>query len=410
MGKAPDQLERFVGTTVLFLFPITTLGVGGLLSVGMGLASSLIFVLVAAVPRYRHALPIGLVWVGCLLTGPLLTQMSITELGRSEDRALMLQVLISFGVGLLAFLLLLWGRWKFGARYTLLVFALGTLAQAVITPSAWMDNPWKYALAWPVTVVLLTLPRRSNGVLMLLLLGVASVVLDFRSFAAVCLLAAVLVMWRRRPNEGRQRTLRPLVAVAVLAFVGIQVGTYMALQGYLGYSIQARTFDQTQGGEQSALVGGRPEMAAAWGLATQRPIGFGPGVVPAVDDVTAARSGLHSVGADTGSGYVGGYLFGGHIELHSVATDLWVNFGPLGVVLALMLGGWILAALARSLSAGGAQGWWVFVALLGLWDLAFSPLGSNLLHVVAALAVALPLREQAHVAEPEHADEQMVGV
>lgn len=401
MGKA-DRLDRLIGTPVLFLFPITTLGARDIISLGALAAVPLVVVLVAAVPRFRHSLPFCLVWLGCLACGPVLTSLSVDDnIGRSEDTGMMVRLLAALAVAGLGFILLLWGRWKFGARYTLAVFAAGTLAQALITPALWLGNPWKYALAWPVAVLLLTLRRRGNGALLLVALAGVSVVFDFRSFAAVCVLAAALVVWRRRPNEGRQRTLRPLVVVAVLAIVGLQVGTWLALHGDLGYSIQSRTFEQTQGGEQSVLVGARPEWAATTALMRHRPIGYGPGLVPALDDVTAARSGLYSVGGATEGEYVDDYMFGGRIELHSVAADLWVNFGPLGLVLAVMLGGAILLALGRSLSAGGLQGWWAFLAMLGLWDLMFSPIGSNLMHVVVAAAMALPLLDRPATGEVE---------
>lgn len=391
-GIGDQQLDRMVGTVVLFLFPITTLGFKGL-SVGMGLALFLGFVLVKGLPRFRSAILIVLVWALALLSVPLLVDLSLNNTARGLDSSLMWRTMLLLGTGALGLLVLLWGRWKFGARYTLGVFAAGALVQAVITPSLWQDDPWKYALAWPVAVLLLTVTRRSGWLLLVTLAGV-SVVFDFRSFAAVCMLAAVLVVWRRKPNEGRQRTLRPLVVVAVLMVVGLQVGTWLALQGTLGYPIQFRTFEQTQGGQQSVLVGARPEWAATLGLMRERPVGYGPGVAPALDDVTAARSGLYSVGATTDGEYVDTYLFGGHIELHSVAADMWANFGPFGLALAALLGGWIVVGLGRCLSAGGVRGWQVFVLLLGLWDLLFSPLGSNLMHVVAAAAVALPLLDR----------------
>lgn len=394
----PDPLERIAGTAVLFLFPITTLGFKGL-SVGMGLTLFLGLVLVKGLPRFRTATLIVLVWALALLSVPLLVDLSLDNVARSVDSSLMWRVMLLFGSGALALLVLLWGRWKFGDRYTLAVFALGTLVQAVVTPALWQDNPWKYALAWPVAVLLLTMTRRS-GVLLLGALAAASVAFDFRSFAGLCLIAGLLVLWRRRTVQGRARTLRPLAIVAAVSYLVLLVGTQLALGGYLGYEIQSRTFAQTGGGQHSLLLSARPEWAATWGLMQERPVGYGPGVVPALDDVTAGRSGLYSVGAATEGEYVDGYLFGGRIELHSVAADMWVNFGPFGLLLAVLLGGSMALGLGRLLALGGVRGWQIFVLLLGLWDLLFSPMTSNLLTVVVAIAIALP--QQRSVVRPPH--------
>jgi hypothetical protein len=237
---------------------------------------------------------------------------------------------------------------------------------------------------WPVAVVLLAYFRRRHVLLLVLLAGV-SVWFDFRSFAGLCALAAALVMWRGRPNDAKVRTLRPQVTVVILIVVLYQAGAWPAVNGHLGESIQARTVSQTESG-RSLIVAARPEWSAAVALAKARPIGFGPGVIPDAFDVGTAKDGLVSVGATTDGTYVDQYLLGSHIELHSVASDMWANFGLLGLLVAATIAWLIVKRLARRLSRGGLDALTAFAVMLGLWDMAFSPLGDSLPHVVFAIS------------------------
>jgi hypothetical protein len=113
--------------------------------------------------------------------------------------------------------------------------------------------------------------------------------------------------------------------------------------------------------------------------------------------VDIAKAGLYQANAATSGGYVDDYMFANRVELHSVVADWWVLFGPFG----LLLGGlaiWAVGSgLIRRLDAGGISAAAALVAIVGLWDLAFSPIASNSSHVILAMALALQPRNATQV-------------
>ena len=87
------------------------------------------------------------------------------------------------------------------------------------------------------------------------------------------------------------------------------------------------------------------------------------------------------------SEYVDEYLLTQErIELHSVVADLWLLFGPLGLVTGLVVAVVIVAGMAHQRATGHLNGLLALVGVVALWDLAFSPL-SNLNHVIVAVAL-----------------------
>ena len=111
------------------------------------------------------------------------------------------------------------------------------------------------------------------------------------------------------------------------------------------------------------------------------------------------KKGLHSVGAATEGTYVDEYMLGHRIELHSIIADLWVNFGLVGFGLGAMMVAEIFRSLLRRLAAGAVPALVTLLSLVGIWDLFFSPLASNLMHLILAVALALQYKGQS--AEPE---------
>ena len=261
--------------------------------------------------------------------------------------------------------------------------------QAVIDQSAWQDNPWKFALAWPVAVVLLAVGKRESRPWIFLLLVAVSLYFDFRSFAGLCGLALVLTYWRGGKARRSGRSLiKPIVVTAALAYLTMQFGTYLALKGELGSSIQARTVAQTLTG-RTLLLGARPEWGATAELAKDHPMGFSPGIIPNMHDIGVAKTGLAHLNVSLESVYVNDYMLGGRIELHSVLADLRVAFSIPGLALGILIGWSLLRSLGRSLAASTVSSLSVFLAVVGLWDLFFSPITSNGMHVVAATALLL---------------------
>lgn len=388
-----QQLNKMCATTLIFLAPITALGAS---SVSIGIVGGLALtpLLLIGLRSYRGAWQIVVVWVAALLTAPLVAYLALQDPGRELDFGFALRITALFAGGAVLLMLLLWGRKVIGDRAVILAFAGGTLVQAIATPTSWAGDPWKFAFAWPVSLIALSLVTPRLRLPALLGLVVVSVVYDFRSFAGLCLLAAALVLWRTRAKPDAH-ILRPLILAVVAAFALLQIGTWAALDGKLGEEIQYRTFNQTDGGKQSVLKSARPESAATLSLMKSLPIGYGPGLVPSAQDVDIAKAGLYSVNAATAGGYVDDYMFANRIELHSVAADWWVLFGPFGLLLGAITGVRIAATLARRVAGGALAAGPTLIAIVGLWDLLFSPIASNSTHVILALALAIPLRSSA---------------
>jgi hypothetical protein len=80
-------------------------------------------------------------------------------------------------------------------------------------------------------------------------------------------------------------------------------------------------------------------------------------------------------------------MFGGHVEVHSVAGDLAVSFGIPGLFLALFIAVTITRGLIHTWHT--QSGWELFLGFSALWAIAFSPLPSAMATVVLAFMVSV---------------------
>lgn len=340
--------------------------------------------------QFRFAVAISVLSVVALISGVVLSQF---QGDRISDRALAVEFALVFLTGIGGLGLLLWARTVIPTYQVAVVFGLGYLLRVIQeVPSS--ANPWKYQISVPLAIVLLALASRAKSavptVCTLAALGLVSVLADSRSFFGFCLLAAVLVLWQRRPESSGKSmnkfSVFALIAVALFALYSI--GTTLLVQGYLGQANQQRTVQQIED-SGSLLVGGRPEWAGTLQLMKVNPMGFGLGIVPSSDDVMAAKAGIRGIGTDTENGYVDNYMFGGHIKLHSIVADLWATFGIVGFALGILLMVALIYCLIDRLTNRTASGLVCLFAVLGIWDLAFGPIYKNLPDVMLALAVTL---------------------
>jgi hypothetical protein len=299
------------------------------------------------------------------------------------------QTIALLASGIAAVVLLLWARREIPLHRVVLLYGVGALASAAVAG----DFRWKFVLAEPTALVVLALlahkrPGPLSAVAMLVI-GVLAVLDDGRSIFGASVLAATLTVWQLRPRSsgGRERRWFP-----VLLLVGVGVAVYMftsamATGGALGEQVEERSNAQL-GSQGSLISGGRPEWAATRELLLLNPAGYGLGVVPNWTDRMTAKAGLDDIGTEVDP-YREQYMFGSQLELHSVAGDLWANFGWMGLALAAV----IMFALARSLSfalaARDAPTYLIFTVIMALWYLLFGPIRSNWLDVCAALGFAL---------------------
>lgn len=354
-----------------------------------------------AMKQFRFVRPLLGLAVVAGVWGAVLTS---TETMRPTSSSLLLEqtfTLLSLAGGIGT---LLWARTQLGIGGTAVAFGLGALANVALTGGN-SANLWKYSLAVPVIIIVLgltsTSARRWLDLLALAVLAGICLVSDSRSMTSFLLLSGVIVLWQSfmPPGRRRPRPLQTLLMLGVLSLGAFSLLQALILDGALGDAAQQRTQAQidTSG---SLIAGGRPELGAATALISHRPQGFGSGVLPTSQDVWIAKTGMSGLNYDPNNGYVEGYMFGGQFEVHSVLGDMWLRFGPVGAVFAIMLVACAVYAVARSVSLRAASGLAVLLTLLGAWDTFFSPLLTSsrtlaLLFAITAIPVAEVTRRKA---------------
>lgn len=301
---------------------------------------------------------------------------------------------------------LLWARevlpvWFLGAAWGIGMLVAVVTHQEVLgynRASGGEINPWKFALAVPVAILLLSLADRTRRrwveILVLVLLALASARFDSRSYFGEFAIAALLVLWQLLPApRKRVSPVRIVLVAGILTAAIYNVGTSLVLGGALGAETQARSLEQVQRAG-SILVGGRPEMAATAALFLARPLGFGGGTIATFSDVDIAKAGMERINYDPDNGYVENFLFGEKFELHSMAGDLWAYAGLAGVLLVVVAVVLLLVVLARGMAARAASGLVLFLIVQSLWSLFFNPLYASAPVLVAALGLGLLRRAE----------------
>lgn len=357
-------------------------------------AMALAPVWISTVRRYRHAAPLLVLAGIALACGILLADSSSVDhaINGSNASESALRFLAAFAmVGLI-----LWARTILSILQIAVAYGAGTLVTGV-TQLPGSPNPWKFLLAFGVTVIALALiqgqRRASISVGVLLAIGVINVLSDFRSGFAFCAVAAGLVLWQARPrivaSKQASRALS-LLFIAVLGAVSYAGVSYAFVGGYLGDELQERSVQQIEN-SGSLIAGGRPEWTVTWALMQDNPWGFGVGVVPNAADVLAGKEGFATVNVEFQPEYAA-FLFGGQFKLHSVIADLWSNFGPAGIALGLAMAVTLVVALSELLARRQASALLLYLVLNAEWSLAFGPIYSDLPDIALALGLVLSHR------------------
>jgi capsular polysaccharide biosynthesis protein len=396
-GPAPALLS----TRLTAVVALALLGLDPALPKGMAISFLvpllLLPVWLPALPRYRGATALGLLTLLAVLCGGVLALRSSLDHALDGREALISSTMVLGAAGTIG--LVAWARTVLPLPWLGAAFGAGMLVSG-LSRVAGSPNAWKFELALPLTILVLSLAmasgRHALSLAGLLVLGAADITHDSRSAFGFCTAAAALVVWQIRTGQpGRTgtagRTGRPLltaVVLAVLAVGGYQAATHLLTSGALGAEVQARSVTQVED-SGSLLIGGRPEWTATWALMQEEPLGFGLGVVPTGGDVLTAKTGFAVAHIPTGDNYIENYLLAGRFELHSIVADLWTNLGVAGLALGVGMAAAVVAGFAVALSRRRAPALVCFLALISLWDLAFGPLPSNIPEV--ALTVGLLL-------------------
>lgn len=295
--------------------------------------------------------------------------------------------------------LLLWAREQVRLQHFLAIFGIGLIAAGPSNAGLFAENPWKFGFSVPITLIVVGLfasqkrPRATIG--LLVFFGLLCALTDARSNLSVLLLTIVLISWRLLPGVRSRRstilgTLATLGAVALAAYYALEAAI---LDGALGEETRARSEEQLRI-SGNLLLGGRPELGASTALFQHRPLGFGGGTFLTRPELNVAKDGMAALGYDPQNGYVERFMFGRGIELHSMVFDLWAWCGLLGLLFAALIALNVLVVLGHQLNTSPVSGAAVvFVALLTLWNLPFSPWLASISILVLVLAAGLPRRE-----------------
>lgn len=406
---ARDAARRRTATIAVLLLGVDV-SVSFGLSPGLLVCLALFPVWLSSVRLYKGG---DLLLAGALLTvvaGWAIVLVSQTRvLDLTNGLAVSLEVVTAFcGVGVV-----LWARRILPLWRIALLYGVGSLI-GVLPQLPGSDNPWKYELAAPVSMIVLALVERRRRSLLarcgvLAVLALVGVVNDHRSYLGFCVATMAILAWQARPDRGRRLAAHwQVLMLGVFAFVIYRLGTALLLAGFFGYDLQQRTINQVrQAG--SLLLGGRPEWQATLRLMKANPTGFGVGARPTSGDVSLAKQGLATVGLPTKNGYIDHFMFGGQFKLHSVVADLWSNFGIAGFGLGVAVSLTLLLSLTGVMADRRADAVVVLLALNVLWDMAFGPIYSSLPALTPALGLLLLPRDRAARAAPPEEPLQLDG-
>jgi hypothetical protein len=380
----------------------TVLTVGFDLHIGYGASATLLAAGVllplwaGTLGRYRLGPTIAALTVLTVLSGLVLRDLTAADRGFDPNVAALSVLLLLSGVA--GLVLLLWARLWVPLHRVVALYGLGGLAGAVFEGNL----SWKYALVVPTIYLVLGLvegrPDRLLPVAAIVVLGVSGALFEARSVFGLSLLAAMLTLWQHRRRTGPRSRWTPALVLAGTAVVIYALTTALLTGGHLGEELQERSITQIER-SGSLIGGGRPEWAVTRELVIRRPIGYGVGVVPSWEDFMAGNAGLRSINI-VDRGYLQNYLFGGQFRLHSVAADLWVSYGLVGLALAGLMAVALIRSLSFSLAARAASTSGIFACVLALWYLLFGPIWSNWHDVCAAVGLTLLLQERGQASAP----------
>lgn len=251
---------------------------------------------------------------------------------------------------------------------------------------------WKYGIAPGITVLILFVMILANRTdvaqaITLLVLGVSSLALNFRSHALVCLLAGATLIVRRIAGH---RVRRGWQFAGVLVFGAVFGNALPALarSGLLGPALRAKILEQDTA-HLPILLAGRTEPPMTLTAIAERPwLGWGSAERLTPDFYARAEH------VALRWGYEPNFPFEGYWRLppndysfHSILLGSWAEGG----IAAVLLPAWLLFACLGIVWSFTRFGQWralvLTVALQGIWDLLYAPWMYNSPAVFACIAL-----------------------
>lgn len=252
---------------------------------------------------------------------------------------------------------------------------------------------WKYGIAPGVTILLLfgLVLAKAPPVLhalALALLGLASLGLNFRSHALVCLLASAILF----SDHYLRRTVRRGWRFAGIVGFGLVFGYVMpiaARAGFFGPALQSKEIEQRTTGLPTLLAGRTEPPETVTAILEHPLLGWGSALKFTPEFYT------HAEHFAVRMGYMPTFPFELYWRLpaqdesatHSLLLGSWAEGGVLAVLLPVFL---LVACLGIVWNYARFAKWAALVVTIGLqgiWDLLFQPWAFNMLPVFACIAL-----------------------
>jgi hypothetical protein len=286
--------------------------------------------------------------------------------------------------------------------------ALGTILEAMMHPSVdALSSPWKFGIGIPVTmlVALFAAKLRNLRYLGVLLplgsLAVVHLYKDFRIMGVICFVVVIYTIFLSSANSKRNSgTRRALLVFSLIAGIAAFSTAYshFAKQGVFGKYAQDKLEVQSAG-EGGTLLGGRREI-----------LGSGPAIwdSPIIGHGSWARDSQYGAimrerTADLGYKRFqdGGAAKDDLIPTHSYVFGSWVEAGIVGAIF------WMFFLIYTAYTLFSASGdepllpFFAFVALMLMWDILFSPLGTPTRFIAPFFMVTIILFRRFQTGLPE---------
>lgn len=270
---------------------------------------------------------------------------------------------------------------------------IGQFLQYFIAPNIYAagGETWKFGIGYAVTFLLilstqLRLVSRINNLsgAVLLATAVLNVLMETRSLAGICFIAALYLFVQRRTKTSRtvitEVGLKKLALAASILLVSgvvlLKFYGFVAGSGMLGASAQQK-YESQAGGEFGLLIGGRQELLVSSLAIIDSPI-IGHGSWAKDPMYTALLPELLLMYGYDEAQPVAYFYEDDLIPTHSFLFGAWVNSGLLGAVFWL----WVMVFCAKLLLVvykikDTLTPVVAFVGFNMLWNIPFSPFGAE---------------------------------
>lgn len=357
-------------------------------------------------PGLLRPTKMALILVATWLLGAIITDLyretPFDDLARGWTR------IVLFGINIAMLWMLSRGNFKVLSAYSVSYGVALCLGSYLYPARTFFEDPWKFGEGLGVTITIVALAqfdfvrRRGGDYFAAFLIGTLalfSLWLNSRSLFAMFTLASSYVLFSvwvsKRPDINRKITPAVFVGLILggLAFTQVITAGYetAADAGWLGEVARQKYLDQTAG-DTNLLLGGRPELAVQVQAIIDDPIiGHGSWAQDAYytkiyfDNLVKLNLPVPRDFAD----FVGDTQF--RIPTHSHLLGSWTEAGILGALIWFWTIGLVFRALYAILkTARSANALVALVAMQTLWDVPFSPFGTDA-RIFKALEICLLL-------------------